>query len=83
MADGGVATAYTIVKQADKSALTSEVAKAEASLETAKAAGNFTEESVNALSDTIEAAKAILDNEESTTMDIASAVTSLDRKSVV
>lgn len=77
VADGGVATAYTIVKQADKSALTSEVAKAEASLETAKAAGNFTEESVNALSDTIEAAKAILDNEESTTMDIASAVTSL------
>ena len=42
-----------------------------------KAAGTYTEESVQKLSDTIDAAKAIYENAESTTTDVASAVTSL------
>lgn len=66
MADGGVKTAYTIVKQADKTALADELTKAEEALSAAKTAGNYTEESVKALEDTIAAAKAISENEEST-----------------
>ena len=77
MADGGVKTAYTIVKQADKTALADELTKAEEALSAAKTAGNYTEESVKALEDTIAAAKAISENEESTSTDVASAVTSL------
>lgn len=59
VADGGVKTAYTIVKQADKTALADELTKAEEALSAAKTAGNYTEESVKALEDTIAAAKAI------------------------
>ena len=77
VADGGVKTAYTIVKQADKTALADELTKAEEALSAAKTAGNYTEESVKALEDTIAAAKAISENEESTSTDVASAVTSL------
>ena len=77
VADGGVKTAYTIVKQADKTALADELTKAEEALSAAKTAGNYTEESVKALEDTIAAAKAISENEESTSIDVASAVTSL------
>ena len=77
VADGGVKTAYTIVKQADKTALADELTKAEEALSAAKTAGNYTEESVKALEDTIVAAKAISENEESTSTDVASAVTSL------
>ena len=77
MADGGVKTAYTIVKQADKTALADELTKAEEALSAAKTAGNYTEESVKALEDTIAAAKVISENEESTSTDVASAVTSL------
>ena len=77
VADGGVKTAYTIVKQADKTALNTELTKAEESLTAAKQAGNYTEDSLKVLEDTITAAKAIADNEESTSTDIASAVTSL------
>lgn len=77
VADGGVKTAYTIVKQADKTALVTEITKAEAAYDTAKKAGNYTEASLKALEDTIVAAKAITENEESTTTDVASAVTAL------
>ena len=77
VADGGVKTAYTIVKQADKTALADELTKAEEALSAAKTAGNYTEKSVKALEDTIAAAKAISENEESTSTDVASAVTSL------
>ena len=77
VADGGVKTAYTIVKQADKTALADELTKAEEALSAAKTAGNYTEESVKALEDTIAAAKVISENEESTSTDVASAVTSL------
>lgn len=77
MADGGVKTAYTIVKQADKTALADELTKAEEALSAAKTAGNYTEESVKALENTIAAAKVISENEESTSTDVASAVTSL------
>lgn len=77
VADGGVKTAYTIVKQADKTALADELTKAEEALSAAKTAGNYTEESVKALEDTIAAAKVISENEESTLTDVASAVTSL------
>lgn len=77
VADGGVKTAYTIVKQADKTALADELTKAEEALSAAKTVGNYTEESVKALEDTIAAAKAISENEESTSTDVASAVTSL------
>ena len=77
VADGGVKTAYTIVKQVDKTALADELTKAEEALSAAKTAGNYTEESVKALEDTIAAAKAISENEESTSTDVASAVTSL------
>ena len=77
VADGGVKTAYTIVKQADKTALDTEIAKAEAAYDTAKKAGNYTEASLKTLEDTITAAKAVTENAESTTTDIASAVTSL------
>ena len=77
VADGGVKTAYTIVKQADKTALADELTKAEEALSAAKTAGNYTEESVKALENTIAAAKVISENEESTSTDVASAVTSL------
>ena len=77
VADGGVKTAYTIVKQADKTALGTEITKAEAAYDTAKKAGNYTEASLKALEDTIAAAKAISEKEESTTTDVASAVTAL------
>lgn len=77
VADGGVKTAYTIVKQADKTALDTEIAKAEAAYDTAKQAGNYTDASLKTLEDTITAAKAVTENAESTTTDIASAVTSL------
>lgn len=77
VADGGVKTAYTIVKQADKTALGIEITKAEAAYDTAKKAGNYTEASLKALEDTIAAAKAISEKEESTTTDVASAVTAL------
>lgn len=66
VADGGVKTAYTIVKQADKTALADELTKAEEALSAAKTAGNYTEESVKALENTIAAAKVISENEEST-----------------
>ncbi len=77
VADGGISTAYTIVKQADKTALTEELAKADTAYTAAKEAGNYTDDSLKILEDTISAAKAIVDNEESTKTDIASAVTSL------
>lgn len=77
VADGGVKTAYTIVKQADKTALADELTKAEEALSAAKTAGNYTEESVKAFENTIAAAKVISENEESTSTDVASAVTSL------
>lgn len=73
VADGNIKTSYTIVK----SDLKKEIESAEVKLGEVKAAGTYTEESVQKLSDTIDAAKAIYENAESTTTDVASAVTSL------
>ncbi len=77
VADGDIKTSYTIVKSVDKEALKKEIESAEAKLDEAKTAGSYTEESVQGLSDTITAAQKIYENAESTTTDVASAVTSL------
>ena len=77
VADGNIKTSYTIVKSVEKEDLKKEIESAEAKLGEVKAAGTYTEESVQKLSDTIDAAKAIYENAESTTTDVASAVTSL------
>lgn len=76
-ADGNIKTSYTIVKSVEKEDLKKEIESAEVKLGEVKAAGTYTEESVQKLSDTIDAAKAIYENAESTTTDVASAVTSL------
>ena len=77
VADGNIKTSYTIVKSVEKEDLKKEIESAEVNLGEVKAAGTYTEESVQKLSDTIDAAKAIYENAESTTTDVASAVTSL------
>lgn len=77
VADGNIKTSYTIVKSVEKEDLKKEIESAEVKLGEVKAAGTYTEESVQKLSDTIDAAKAIYENAESTTADVASAVTSL------
>ena len=77
VADGNIKTSYTIVKLVEKEDLKKEIESAEVKLGEVKAAGTYTEESVQKLSDTIDAAKAIYENAESTTTDVASAVTSL------
>ena len=77
VADGNIKTSYTIVKSVEKEDLKKEIESAEVKLGEVKAAGTYTEESVQKLSDTIDAAKAIYENAESTTTDVASEVTSL------
>ena len=77
VADGNIKTSYTIVKSVEKEDLKKEIESAEVKLGEVKAAGTYTEESVQKLSDSIDAAKAIYENAESTTTDVASAVTSL------
>lgn len=77
VADGNIKISYTIVKSVEKEDLKKEIESAEVKLGEVKAAGTYTEESVQKLSDTIDAAKAIYENAESTTTDVASAVTSL------
>ena len=77
VADGNIKTSYKIVKSVEKEDLKKEIESAEVKLGEVKAAGTYTEESVQKLSDTIDAAKAIYENAESTTTDVASAVTSL------
>ena len=77
VADGNIKTSYTIVKSVEKEDLKKEIESAEVKLGEVKAAGTYTEESVQKLSDTIDAAKAIYENAESTTTDVASAVTSI------
>ena len=77
VADGNIKTSYTIVKSVEKEDLKKQIESAEVKLGEVKAAGTYTEESVQKLSDTIDAAKAIYENAESTTTDVASAVTSL------
>ena len=77
VADGNIKTSYTIVKSVEKEDLKKEIESAEVKLGEVKAAGTYTDESVQKLSDTIDAAKAIYENAESTTTDVASAVTSL------
>lgn len=77
VADGNIKTSYTIVKSVEKEDLKKEIESVEVKLGEVKAAGTYTEESVQKLSDTIDAAKAIYENAESTTTDVASAVTSL------
>lgn len=77
VADGNTATSYTIVKSVDKADLEKSIASAEEKLAEVQTAGNYTEESVKVLSDTIAAAKSIYDNAEAGSADVASVVTSL------
>lgn len=77
VADGGIETAYTIVKSADKSALETELTASNSAYEAAEKAGNYTEESLKTLLSTIEAAQLVFDNAESDSTAIASAITSL------
>ncbi|MGN0375021.1 MAG: metallophosphoesterase [Butyrivibrio sp.] len=77
VADGGIKTAYTIVKSADKTALETQLETADSAYQAALKAGNYTEESVKALLSTIEAAQKIFDNAESDSQAVASAITSL------
>ena len=77
VADGGIATAYTIVKSADKTDLETAVEEALAKLNAAKESGKYTEASLQEAETLINAAQAILDNAEAGTKDIASAITSL------
>jgi len=74
VADGGIATAYTIVKKVDKENLTTIINEAKA--EAAKI-DIYTAESIKALSDVIKAAGEILNKDEATTVDVASAYTSV------
>lgn len=77
VADGGVATAYTIIKSADKSSLNNAISTAQTSYANAVAAGNYTPESLANLSAVIAAAQAIDQNAESDNTAIASAVSSI------
>ncbi len=77
VADGDIESTYTIVKQADKSALADQITAAQAAYDAAVADGTYTEASLQTLADTITAAQAIYDDEEADSTDIASAVTSL------
>lgn len=77
VADGNTATSYTIVKSVDKADLEKSITSAEEKLAEVQAAGNYTEESVKVLADTITAAKSIYANAEAGLADVASAVTSL------
>lgn len=78
VADGNIATSYTIVKSADKMALQTALTEAETKLEAAKRAGNYTEASVANLEAVLAEAKGIYENPEADTRSIASAVTSLN-----
>lgn len=77
VADGGVDTSYTIVKSVDKEDLQKSITSAESKLAEVQAAGTYTDDSVKVLADTITAAKAIFENAEAGSTDVASAVTSL------
>ncbi len=77
VADGGIETAYTIVKSADKEALKTQLTTADNAYQAAKKAENYTEESLQNLLSTIEAAQKVCDNAESDTTAISSAITSL------
>lgn len=74
VADGDVATAYTIVKEADKEALTEIITEAKAEQEKTDV---YTEESLDNLTKVIAAAEEIADNEMAISVDIASAYTSV------
>lgn len=75
VADGGIATAYTIVKSVDKTNLETILAQAKELLDTADV---YTEESLAKLAEVYEAALAIYDNAEASSVDVASAYTSVD-----
>lgn len=77
VADGGIKTSYTIVKSVDKESLQAEITNALQQLETAKAAGNYSEDVINNLSAMIAQATDILNNAEADSKNVASAVTSL------
>jgi hypothetical protein len=77
VADGGVETAYTIIKSADKSSLNKEISSAQTAYNNAVAAGTYTQESLANLSAVIAAAEAIEQNAESDSTAVASAVSSL------
>lgn len=74
VADGGVETAYTIVKSVDKTNLETILAEAK---EKAAKTDVYTESSIKALNEIIKAAGEILANAESKSVDVASAYTSV------
>lgn len=78
VADGGIDTTYTIVKSVDKEDLEKAITEAQEKLDTARQAGNYTEDSLRILEETIAAAQEILGNAEAASTDVASAVTSLN-----
>jgi len=75
VADGGIQTAYTIVKSVEKSNLESEIATASNLLIDTS---SYTVDSVANLQNVIAAAKLIFDNAESNSVAVASAYTSID-----
>lgn len=77
VADGGIETAYTIVKSADKTALKEAIEAAQAKLDSAKESGKYTDESLADAEALIEAAQEICDDAEAGTADIASAAAGL------
>lgn len=77
VADGGIETSYTIVKEADKTSLDKEIESAKSQYDNAVKSGKYTEESLKNLNDVIELAEKISENAEASNTDIASAVTSL------
>lgn len=74
VADGGIQTAYTIVKSVEKSNLESEITEASNLLLDASA---YTQDSVANLQTILAAAKLIFENPESSSVDVASAYTSI------
>lgn len=77
VADGGIATAYTIVKQADKTSLVSAIEEAQKKLDEAEKSGLYTDASIAEAQALIDAAQTIADNAEATTKDVASAAAGL------
>lgn len=77
VADGGIPTAYTIVKSADKAALAAALEEAAQMLEGAKRDGTYTTESVEALTAVLVAAQKVYEDAEADRTAVASAVTSL------
>jgi len=75
VADGGIQTAYTIVKSVEKTNLESKISEATNLL---SGTSKYTQDSLANLQKVIAAAKVIFDNAESNSVAVASAYTSID-----